>query len=80
MKKKKSTWNKAIAKIADEPRFVQEQEEKETHVYMFQNIKHNISLFVDAEDGDHACELFDKCDFPNRKEWKIFVELGSQPT
>jgi len=53
--------------------------EIETHVYMFQNIKHNINLFVDAENGNHACELFDKCDFPNRTDWKIFVELGSQP-
>tara|TARA_R100000426_G_scaffold20304_1_gene17488 strand:- start:50 stop:244 length:195 start_codon:yes stop_codon:yes gene_type:complete len=55
-------------------------EREELHVYMFQNIKHNISLFVDAKSGNHACELFDKCDFPNRTDWKIFVELGSQPT
>ena len=56
-----------------------EDVEKELHVYMFHNNKHNISLFVDAENGDHACELFDKCDFPKRTDWNIFVELGSQP-
>ena len=54
-------------------------EREELHVYMFQNIKHNISLFVDAKDGNHACELFDKCDFLNRTDWKIFVECGDQP-
>jgi len=55
------------------------EKEKETHVYMFTNINHDFDLYVNAENGDHACEIFDKCDFPNRKEWKIFVELGSQP-
>ena len=79
-RKTQSPWNKAIDEIAAEPRFQDINDEtKETHVYMFHNVKHNINLFVDAENGDHACELFDKCDFPNRREWKIFLELGSQP-
>tara|TARA_E500000331_G_scaffold291772_1_gene288380 strand:- start:372 stop:572 length:201 start_codon:yes stop_codon:yes gene_type:complete len=51
----------------------------ESNVYMFKNMKWNISLYVDANNADHACELFDKLDFPKRTEWKIFVELGSQP-
>ena len=55
-------------------------EREELHVYMFQNIKHNISLYVLALIVNHACELFDKCDFPKRTDWNIFVELGSQPT
>ena len=53
--------------------------ETETHVYMFKNMRWNISLYVDAKDGNHACELFDILDFPKRTELKIFVELGSQP-
>ena len=49
-------------------------------VYMFHNIRHNTMLFVNAEDGEEAAAIFDSCGFARRSDWKIFLELGSQPT
>ena len=49
-------------------------------VYMFHNIRHNTMLFVNAEDGEEAAAIFDSCRFARRSDWKIFLELGSQPT
>jgi len=48
-------------------------------VYMFHNVKHNLHLFINAENAEGAYEQFDKCGFLNRDEWKIFLEAGSQP-
>ena len=49
-------------------------------VYMFHNTVLNIMLFVNAEDGEEAAAIFDSCGFARRSDWKIFLELGSQPT
>ena len=49
-------------------------------VYMFHNIRHNTMLFVNAEDGEEAAAIFDSCGFARRSDWKIFLELGQQPT
>ncbi len=49
-------------------------------VYMFHNIRFNTMLFVNAKDGDEAADIFDSCGFARRSDWKIFLELGSQPT
>ena len=48
-------------------------------VYMFHNVRHNLHLFINAENAEEAYEHFDKCEFLNRDEWKIFLEAGSQP-
>ena len=47
---------------------------------MFHNTVLNIMLFVNCKDGDEAADVFDSCGFARRSDWKIFLELGSQPT
>ena len=47
---------------------------------MFHNIKNNTMLFLNAKNGDEAADVFDSCGFARRSDWKIFLELGSQPT
>ena len=37
-------------------------------------------LFVNFKDGDEAGAVFDSCGFARRSDWKIFLELGQQPT
>ena len=49
-------------------------------VYMFHNTVLNIMLFVNCEDGEEAAAVFDSCGFARRSDWKIFLELGQQPT
>ena len=49
-------------------------------VYMFHNTVLNIMLFVNCKDGDEAADVFDSCGFARRSDWKIFLELGQQPT
>ena len=49
-------------------------------VYMFHNTVLNIMLFVNCKDGDEAADIFDSCGFARRSDWKIFLELGQQPT
>ena len=49
-------------------------------VYIFQNIVTDVTLYVNAENADHACQIFDSCGFARRSDWKIFLELGQQPT
>ena len=49
-------------------------------VYMFHNTVLNIMLFVNCKDGEEAAAVFDSCGFTRRSDWKIFLELGSQPT
>jgi hypothetical protein len=58
---------------------VVETDELESSVYLFQNTKHNINIFVDAAGYNDAKIKFDLCEFKNRTEWKIFVECGDQP-
>ena len=47
---------------------VVETDEHENSVYMFQNIKYSVNLFVDATCYDDAKAKFDLCDFKNRKD------------
>jgi|TARA_X000001382_G_scaffold102382_1_gene77132 hypothetical protein len=49
-------------------------------VYMFHNTVLNIMLFVNCKDADEAAAIFDSCGFINRDHWKIFLEMGQQPT
>jgi len=49
-------------------------------VYVFHNTLFNFNLFIDAKYADDAMEKFDMCGMQNRDQWKIFVELGQQPT
>ena len=58
---------------------VVETDELENSVYLFQNTKHNIIFYTDAESYADAKMKFDLCEFKNRTEWKIFVECGDQP-
>ena len=48
-------------------------------VYVFHNQRFNIDLFINALTAEDAMEQFDRCQFENRKQWKILVELGQQP-
>ena len=64
----------------NEPNFTDTARDEDAgNVYIYYNLKTKIMLFVDAENLDEACEKFDLCNFPNRAEWKIFLEVGSQP-
>ena len=58
---------------------VVETEELESAVYMFQNQKYGVSLFVNARGYADAKAQFDLCEFEHRTDWKIFVECGDQP-
>ena len=49
-------------------------------VYIFQNIVTDVTLYVNAESADHACQIFDSCGFQSRSSWKILLELGVQPS
>jgi len=49
-------------------------------VYMFHNIVTDVTLYVNAETADHACQIFDSCGFKHRSSWKILLELGVQPS
>ncbi len=51
----------------------------DSRVYMFHNVIHDIYLFTNATHYADAMESFDLCNFKNRKEWRIFLECGSQP-
>ena len=44
------------------------------------NIKTNVHLFINAIDLEDAMTQFDLCDFAFRKEWKVFLETGHQPS
>jgi hypothetical protein len=48
-------------------------------VYVFYNTITDVQLFVNAEDADKACFIFDSCGFSPRSHWKIFLELAQQP-
>ena len=50
------------------------------NVYMFANIKYDLQLYVNANGADQAMEKFDLCCFNHREDWKIFMELGCQPS
>ena len=48
-------------------------------VYVFHNQIFNIDLFINALTAEDAMEQFDRCQFENRNQWKILVEIGHQP-
>ena len=54
-------------------------EDVEKTVYIFHNIKHDIFMYVNCEGAEDAMQQFDICDFKNRQEWKIYLEMGDQP-
>ena len=41
------------------------------NVYMFHNVRHNLHLFINAENAEGAYEQFDKCNFVDRSEWNM---------
>jgi hypothetical protein len=49
-------------------------------VYVFHNKKYDINLFVNAWGADEAYAKFDECEFANREEWTIMLELENQPS
>ena len=54
-------------------------EENDDNLYMFNNRLLDISLYTYANGFDQAMIKFDLCNFPDRDNWKIFLECGSQP-
>jgi hypothetical protein len=46
-----------------------------TSVYVFHNKKYGTNLFVNALGADGAYQAFDECEFTNRSEWIIMLEL-----
>ena len=78
-KKKKARQIKKIAKDVANMYEDMNREERGT-VYMFHNTVLNTMLFVNARDADEASMIFDSCGFARRSDWKIFLEMGQQPT
>ena len=56
------------------------EEHEKNSVYMFYHQILDISLFTNADTFDQAMMKFDLCGFPNRDNWKIFLECANQPT
>ncbi len=55
-------------------------EPEKNNVYVFHNIRFDFNMYVNAIDAEQACYLFDACEFTNRDQWKIMLELSEQPT
>ena len=81
-KKTKKKKAKSIKKIVKDVTNIYKDVDRDNKgvVYMFHNIVLNTMLFVNAEDGEEAAAIFDSCGFARRSDWKIFLELGQQPT
>ena len=54
-------------------------EKEMSNVYVYYNLITHVMLFVDAFTYDEAMNKFDGCNFKFRKDWKVFLELDSQP-
>ena len=54
-------------------------EDLERSVYIFHNTVHDIFMYVNCRGADDAMQQFDLCNFKERKEWKIYLEMGDQP-
>ena len=78
-RKKKERPIKKIAKDVSDLYKDMNREEIGT-VYMFHNIVLNTMLFVNAQSAEEASTIFDSCGFARRSDWKIFLEMGQQPT
>ena len=55
-------------------------EEESNRVYVFNNVMFNFNMYINANNSEEAYEKFDMCGFTHRDQWKIMVELGSQPS
>ena len=62
------------------PKYDESRVDVENNVYLFHNVKENLHFFTNGTDLDDACNQFDKAEFHNRGQWKIFVECGHQPS
>ena len=56
-----------------------QKDDCDNSVYVFHNQIFNIDLFINALTAEDAMEQFDRCQFENRNQWKILVEIGHQP-
>ena len=56
------------------------EEHEKNSVYMFYHQILDISLFTNADTFDQAMMKFDLCGFPDRDNWKIFLETACQPS
>ena len=56
------------------------EDKDKNSVYMFYNTKFDIHLYTNADGFDQAMMKFDLCGFPDRDNWKIFLECAHQPT
>tara|TARA_B100000427_G_scaffold286665_1_gene260787 strand:- start:329 stop:556 length:228 start_codon:yes stop_codon:yes gene_type:complete len=55
-------------------------DDESNNVYMFHHQKLDINLFTNADTFEQAMMKFDLCEFPDRDNWKIFLECAHQPT
>ena len=55
-------------------------DDEKNSVYMFHNEKYDMQFFTHADGWNQAMMKFDLADFPNRDDWKIYVQCGDQPT
>jgi hypothetical protein len=55
-------------------------EAEDSSVYVFHNKKYGTNLFINAFGAEGAYDKFDECEFSNRSEWIIMLELANQPS
>jgi hypothetical protein len=55
-------------------------EEESNRVYVFNNVMFNFNMYINANTANEAMEVFDRCGFAHRNQWKIMVELSEQPS
>ena len=79
---RKKTKEKSIKKIVKDATNIYKDVDRDNKgvVYMFHNIVLNTMLFVNAQSAEEASAIFDSCGFARRSDWKIFLEMGQQPT
>ena len=56
------------------------EEHEKNSIYMFYNTRYDVHLYTNADGFDQAMMKFDLCGFPDRDNWKIFLECANQPT
>ena len=61
-------------------KYKKKQRHNDKSVYLFHNIVTDVTLYVNATNAEHACQIFDSCGFQPRSSWKILLELGVQPS
>jgi len=55
-------------------------EAEDSSLYVFHNKKYGTNLFINAWGANEAYAKFDECEFSNRSEWIIMLELENQPS